>query len=67
MNSKLLERIAVIIFNVPFPYIYHFPKIRGATALAGHHSINKICAYAHLFRILIYFVRKIYSIFDVNT
>jgi len=25
-NSKLLGRIAVIVFNVPFPYTYHFPK-----------------------------------------
>jgi len=41
-NSKLLGRIVVIVFNVPFPYTYHFPnfaKIRGATSLAGHHSI----------------------------
>jgi len=41
-NSKLLGRIAVTVFNVPFPYIYHFPKnfkIYGATPLAGHHSI----------------------------
>jgi len=44
-NLKLLGRIVVIVFNVPFPYIYHFPnlaKIRGATPLAGRHSINKI-------------------------
>ena len=25
-NSKLLGRIMVIVFNVPFPYIYHSPK-----------------------------------------
>ena len=25
-NSKLLGRIVVTVFNVPFPYIYHFPK-----------------------------------------
>jgi len=25
-NSKLLGRIEVTVFNVPFPYIYHFPK-----------------------------------------
>jgi len=25
-NSKLLGRIVVIVFNVPFPYIYHFPN-----------------------------------------
>jgi len=42
-------RIRVIVFNVPFPYIYHFPnfsKIRGATLLASHHSINQIWACA---------------------
>jgi len=25
-SSKLLAGIAVIVFNVPFPYNYHFPK-----------------------------------------
>ena len=25
-NPKLFGRIAVIVFNVPFPYIYHFPN-----------------------------------------
>ena len=25
-NSKLLGRITVIVFNVPFPYTYHFPN-----------------------------------------
>ena len=25
-DSKLLERIAVVVFNVPFPYTYYFPK-----------------------------------------
>jgi len=24
-NSKLLWRTMVVVFNVPFPYIYHFP------------------------------------------
>jgi len=44
-NSKLLGRIAVTVFDVPFPYIYHFPwifKICGAVPLAGHHSIHQI-------------------------
>jgi len=37
-NSKLLGRIAVIVFNVPSPYVYHFPKfskIRGTMSLVG--------------------------------
>ena len=25
-NSKLLGRVVVTVFNVPFPYIYHFPN-----------------------------------------
>jgi len=25
-NSKLLGRIVVTVFNVPFPYIHHFPN-----------------------------------------
>ena len=25
-NSKLLGRIVITVFNVPFPYIYHFPN-----------------------------------------
>jgi len=68
-NSKLLGRITVIAFNVPFPYIYHFPnfsKIRGVTPLAGHHSINQIWARAHLFGTLIYSIYKISFIFDGN-
>jgi len=69
-NSKLLGRITVTVFNVPFPYIYHFPnlsKIRGAVPLVGHHSIHQIWAYAHLFGTLIYSICKISSIFDGNT
>jgi len=69
-NSKLLERIMVIVFNVPFPYIYHSPKfskIRGATLLAGYHPIHQIWACAHLFGTLIYSICMISSIFDGNT
>jgi len=25
-NSKLLGRLVITVFNVPFPYIYHFPN-----------------------------------------
>jgi len=64
-NSKLLGRITVIVFNVPSPYIYHFPKllkIRGATPFAGYHSIHQIWACANLFGTLIYSTYKISSI-----
>jgi len=55
-NSKLLGRIAVTGFNVPFPYIYHFPIFFcGAVPLAGHHSIHQIWACAYLFGTLILF------------
>jgi len=39
-NSKSLGRIEVTVFNIPFPYIYHFPKkikIGGVVSLASHH------------------------------
>jgi len=70
-NSKLLGRTTVIVFNVPFQYIYHFPKsfskIRGTTPLVGHHSIHQIWACAHLFGTLIYSTCIVSSIFDGNT
>ena len=65
-NSKLLGRITVIVFNVPSPYIYHFPKflkIRGATPFVGYHSIHQIWACANLFGTLVYSTYKISSIF----
>jgi len=69
-NSKLSGRIAVIVFNVPFPYDYHFPnflKIRGATPLAGHHSFKLIWACALYFKSSFISTCIISSIFDVNT
>ena len=56
-HSKLFGRITVIVFNVPSPYIYHFPKfskIYGAMPLADYHPIYQIWACAHLFGTLIY-------------
>jgi len=44
-----------------------FSKIRGAMPLAGHHSINKIRVFVHLFGILIHSACEISSIFDGNT
>jgi len=36
-NSKLLGRITVIVFNVPSPYIYHFPKLLKKKSVEPRH------------------------------
>jgi len=70
-NSKLLGRIAVVVFNVSFPYTYHFPKnfkkICGATLLAGYHPIHPVWVCAHLFGTLTHSICMISSVFYGNT
>jgi len=50
------------ILKLPF---FNFVKICGVTPLAGHHSINKIRAFAPLLEILTYSISSI-LFFDDN-
>ena len=54
---KVGKENRVIVFNVPFPKIYHFPnfsKICGVTPLVDHHSFYVNLSLCHLFGTLSY-------------
>ena len=39
-NSNLLWRITVIVFNIPFPYTYHFPKTFKKSVEPRHSQVT---------------------------
>ena len=68
-NSKLLGRIVVIVFNVPFPYIYHFPNFSKSVEPCHLRVTTQFIKFepVPIYLELTYSIWKISSVFDGNT
>jgi len=69
-NSKLLGRIAVTVFNVPFPYIYHFPNFWKFVEPCHWRVPTQFIKFEPVptyLELSFYSMCKISSIFDGNT